>query len=113
MHSAHGGEKERVRRRNPIEAAVTQRARAAAGAGGDDDGTLTDPVALEFEVEPCVLGQSMEHVVQEADPGVDRGLARAVQVQRHRDRRLLCLAFDRGSAERTVIAAASQPTIQA
>src|SRR5205085_1556573 len=47
----------------------------------------------EREVEPAVLRELAEHVVEERDPGVDRDDAGAVDDEIHRDARLRGLAF--------------------
>ncbi len=38
-------------------------------------------LAVELEVEPAVLGQRGQHVVEEAEAGLDRGLPLAVEVE--------------------------------
>jgi len=39
-------------------------------------------------------GELAEHMIEKADPGVDLVLTRAVELQRHRDLGLVCLAMD-------------------
>ena len=42
-------------------------------------------LGAQLQVEQRVAGQRREHVVEEADPGIDLGGAGPVEVQRQRD----------------------------
>ena len=73
----------------------------------DDERDVLDGVVLvdlqvaiggHGEVEQAVMGHRPEQVVEEPDPGVDRGGAGAVDPEGDRDRRLLRRAADRHAA---------------
>ena len=57
---------------------------------------------LHLEVEEAVTGDQFQHVVEEAQPGVDGRLARAVQVEPDRDVGLPRLPLDGGHASEGV-----------
>ena len=52
------------------------------------------PLALDLQVDQAVAGHLVEHVVEEADAGGERGLAGAVQVELDADLRLERVADD-------------------
>src|SRR6185312_643607 len=59
----------------------------------DDGGVLGGVVEIDMqvalgpdlEVDHGMAGETLQHVVEKTDAGVDVGLAAAVQVERHRD----------------------------
>ena len=53
---------------------------------------------LDGEVDPGVACEEIEHVVEEADPGLDRGRAAAVEIDGNRNVGLLGNSFDLGLA---------------
>ncbi|KIT81814.1 hypothetical protein QT20_00235, partial [Staphylococcus aureus] len=51
-------------------------------------------IRLHRDVDARMAGQEVEHMVEEADPGRNRGHACSVEVDRHLDVGLLGLALD-------------------
>ena len=78
------------------------RERLAEGDGHVLDGVvvvdLQVAVTAHREVEQPVFGERLEHVVEEADAGVDGGVALAVDAEGHLDLRLRRLPRDGGSS---------------
>jgi hypothetical protein len=83
----------------------------------EDDGDVLDgvvvvdvevAVAVDGEIEQAVFGERVEHVVEEADAGVDDALAVTVDVEREVDRRLCRLAGDGGAPCHTCVEAGDE-----
>ncbi len=55
-------------------------------------------LGLDVEVDQAVARHLVEHVVEEADPGRQFGLARAVEIHAHADLRLFRIALHLGHA---------------
>ncbi len=53
-------------------------------------------LGAHLQVDHRMAPEAVQHVVQEADAGIDVGVARAIEVERDGDLRLAGLSFHRG-----------------
>jgi hypothetical protein len=51
-----------------------------------------------LQVDRAMLGQQLKHVIEKTDPGLDVGLAGAIQIQRETDLGFGRLSVDLGSS---------------
>ena len=50
---------------------------------------VTHSFALQCQIEPCVLGQGVQHVIKKPDARGDGRLARAIEIEVNLDERFL------------------------